>query len=80
VPFSVLFYAFEDAKGRFVNDFSRFLVGILMMVVLVPSQKQYGAAWGIVIAQLFSLIYGLIILWPKVNRLVFAEKKLDKSV
>ena len=68
LPFGALFYALDDTRTRFLIDVFRFLVAIVLMVVLLPLYKEFGAAWGITITHLLGCSVGFGVLFGRLRQ------------
>jgi len=69
-PFSYLFYALDDARVRFLLEFSKFAIAIILLFIAVPALGKTGAALAISMALFINAILSSIVLRRKLGFLL----------
>lgn len=67
LPFSFLFYAFNDSKTKFLLEVLKFSVAAILLYCLVPFKGGYGAACAMTIALCLNTIVSLWVLKARIE-------------
>ena len=67
IPFSFIFYAFDDSRTRFILELVKFILAVILLFILVPSFQEKGAAFALAITMLLNMMISLFVLRRKIR-------------